>query len=198
MLLQIMEEGHLTDARGHKVDFRNAIIVMTSNVGAEMIRRQTQIGFALDRDEEKEERLAYEEMRKKLMDALRKVFRPEFLNRVDAIIVFHALTKDQITQIVDLELAKVAERLTEYEITLQTTAEGRLLLAELGYDPEMGARPLRRLIQTKIEDQLSDSLLSGEFMRFDTILIDAEDGEVVLRRETAELADETQEVVPAG
>jgi ATP-dependent Clp protease ATP-binding subunit ClpC len=198
MLLQIMEEGHLTDARGHKVDFRNAIIVMTSNVGAEMIRRQTQIGFALDRDEEKEERLAYEEMRKKLMDALRKVFRPEFLNRVDAIIVFHALTKDEITQIVDLELAKVAGRLTEYEITLQTTEEGRLLLAELGYDPEMGARPLRRLIQTKVEDQLSDSLLAGEFMRFDTILIDAEDGDVVLRRETAELADETQEVVPAG
>ena len=198
MLLQIMEEGHLTDARGRKVDFRNAIIVMTSNVGAEMIRRQTQIGFALDRDEEKEERLAYEEMRKKLMDALRKVFRPEFLNRVDAIIVFHALTKDQITQIVDLELAKVAQRLTEYEITLQTTEEGRILLAELGYDPEMGARPLRRLIQTKVEDQLSDALLAGEFMRMDTILIDAEDGEVVLRRETAELADETQEVVPAG
>jgi len=198
MLLQIMEEGHLTDARGRKVDFRNALIVMTSNVGAEMIRRQTQIGFALDRDEEKEERLAYEEMRKKLMDALRKVFRPEFLNRVDAIIVFHALTKDEITQIVDLELAKVADRLTEYEITLQTTEEGRLLLAELGYDPEMGARPLRRLIQTKVEDQLSDSLLAGEFMRFDTILIDAEDGDIVLRRETAELADETQEVVPAS
>ena len=198
MLLQIMEEGHLTDARGRKVDFRNALIVMTSNVGAEMIRRQTQIGFALDRDEEKEERLAYEEMRKKLMDALRKVFRPEFLNRVDAIIVFHALTKDEITQIVDLELAKVAGRLTEYEITLQTTEDARLLLAELGYDPEMGARPLRRLIQTKVEDQLSDALLAGEFMRFDTILIDAEDGEIVLHRETTELADETQEVVPAG
>ena len=198
MLLQIMEEGHLTDARGHKVDFRNAIIVMTSNVGAEMIRRQTQIGFALDRDEEKEERLVYEEMRKKLMDALRKVFRPEFINRVDAIIVFRALTKDEITQIVDLELAKVAGRLTEYEITLQTTEDARLLLAELGYDPEMGARPLRRLIQTKVEDQLSDALLAGEFMRFDTILINAEDGEIVLHRETTELADETQEVVPAG
>jgi len=198
ILLQIMEEGHLTDARGHKVDFRNAIIVMTSNVGAELISRQTQIGFALDRDEEKEERLAYEEMRKKLMDALRKVFRPEFLNRVDAIVVFHALTKDQITQIVDLELAKVAGRLTEYEITLHTTEDARLLLAELGYDPEMGARPLKRLIQTKVEDQLSDALLAGEFMRLDTILIDAEDGEVVLHRETTELADETQEVVPAG
>ncbi len=198
ILLQIMEEGHLTDARGRKVDFRNAIIVMTSNVGAEMIKRQTQLGFALDRDEEKEERLVYEEMREKLMDALNKVFRPEFINRVDGIIVFHALTKDQITQIVDLELAKVAERLTEYEITLQISEDGRLLLAELGYDPEMGARPLRRLIQNKVEDQLSDALLAGEFKRLDTIMIDAEDGEVVLRRETTEPTDETQEVVPVG
>ncbi|TET82232.1 MAG: ATP-dependent Clp protease ATP-binding subunit, partial [Anaerolineales bacterium] len=146
----------------------------------------------------KEERLVYEEMRKKLMDALDKVFRPEFLNRVDGIIVFHALTKDQITQIVDLELAKVAERLTEYEITLQISEDGRLLLAELGYDPEMGARPLRRLIQNKVEDQLSDALLAGEFKRLDTIMIDAEDGEVVLRRETTEPTDETQEVVPVG
>jgi len=198
MLLQIMEEGHLTDARGRTVDFRNAIVVMTSNVGAEMIRRQSQIGFALDRDEEIEERLAYDEMRKKLMDALRKVFRPEFLNRVDATIVFHALTRDQIAQIVDLELAKVAVRLGEYEITLQTSEAGRSLLADLGYDPEMGARPLRRVIQNKIEDQLSDSLLAGEFERGDTILIDAEDEEVVLRRVETEPTREAHETVPAG
>ena len=197
-LATIMEEGHLTDARGRTVDFRNAIVVMTSNVGAEMIRRQSQIGFALERDEEIEERLAYDEMRKKLMDALRKVFRPEFLNRVDATIVFHALTRDQIAQIVDLELAKVAERLIEYEITLQTSEAGRSTLAELGYDPEMGARPLRRVIQNKIEDQLSDSLLAGEFERGDTILIDAEDDEVVLRRVESEPTRETQETVPAG
>ena len=163
-----------------------------------MIRRQSQIGFALERDEEIEERLAYEEMRKKLMDALRKVFRPEFLNRVDATIVFHALTRDQIAQIVDLELAKVAERLKEYEITLQTSEEGRALLADLGYDPEMGARPLRRVIQNKIEDQLSDSLLAGEFERGDTILIDAEDEEVVLRQVEPEPEREAQETVPAG
>jgi ATP-dependent Clp protease ATP-binding subunit ClpC len=198
MLLQIMEEGHLTDARGRTVDFRNAMVVMTSNVGAEMIRRQSQIGFALERDEEIEERLAYDEMRKKLMDALRKVFRPEFLNRVDGTIVFHALTRDQIAQIVDLELAKVAERLREYEITLQTSEEGRSTLANLGYDPEMGARPLRRVIQNKIEDQLSDSLLAGDFERGDTILIDAEDEEVVLRRVEPEPEIEAQETVPAG
>ncbi len=198
MLLQIMEEGHLTDARGRTVDFRNAIVVMTSNVGAEMIRRQSQIGFALERDEEIEERLAYDEMHKKLLDALRKVFRPEFLNRVDGTIVFHALTRDQIAQIVDLELAKVAERLREYEITLQTSEEGRSTLADLGYDPEMGARPLRRVIQNKIEDQLSDSLLAGKFEQGDTILIDAEDGEVVLRRVDPEPEREAQETVAAG
>jgi ATP-dependent Clp protease ATP-binding subunit ClpC len=200
MLLQIMEEGHLTDARGRKVDFRNAIIVMTSNVGAEMIRRQSNIGFDLGVDEIQEERTAYEEMRKKLLDALRKVFRPEFINRVDAIIVFHALNKEQIKQIVDLELVKVSERLTEYGITLDISSEGRELMAEMGYDPEMGARPLRRVIQNKVEDRLSDGLLAGEFDEGDRILIGDEDGEIKLRKQEQEPEDEEnepQEVVPA-
>lgn len=197
MLLQIMEEGHLSDARGRKVDFRNAVIVMTSNVGAELIRRQTHLGFDLEREEVVEERLAYDEMHKKLMEALRKEFRPEFLNRVDATIVFHALTKEQITQIVDLELAKVAERLVEHGLTLSVTEEARSKLAELGYDPEMGARPLRRVIQDKVEDQLSDAMLAGDFEPTDTVLIDVEDGDVVLRRESTEPEDEAQEAVPA-
>lgn len=197
MLLQIMEEGHLSDARGRKVDFRNAVIVMTSNVGAELIRRQTHLGFDLEREEVVEERLAYDEMHKKLMEALRKEFRPEFLNRVDATIVFHALTKEQITQIVDLELAKVAERLVEHGLTLSVTEEARSKLAELGYDPEMGARPLRRVIQDKVEDQLSDAMLAGDFEHTDTVLIDVEDGDVVLRRESTEPEDEAQEAVPA-
>lgn len=197
MLLQIMEEGHLSDARGRKVDFRNAVIVMTSNVGAELIRRQTHLGFDLEREEVVEERLAYDEMHKKLMEALRKEFRPEFLNRVDATIVFHALTKEQITQIVDLELAKVAERLVEHGLTLSVTEEARTKLAELGYDPEMGARPLRRVIQDKVEDQLSDAMLAGDFEHTDTVLIDVEDGDVVLRRESTEPEDEAQEAVPA-
>lgn len=201
MLLQIMEEGHLTDARGRKVDFRNAIIVMTSNVGAEMIRRQSSIGFDLAVDEAQEERTAYEEMRKKLLDALRKVFRPEFLNRVDAIIVFHALNKDQIKQIVDLELVKVADRLTEYGISLDISSEGRELMAELGYDPEMGARPLRRVIQTEVEDQLSDGLLAGDFDEGDNILIGSEEGEVKLQKRRKEKdqqdeENEEQEAVP--
>jgi ATP-dependent Clp protease ATP-binding subunit ClpC len=198
MLLQIMEEGQLTDARGRKVDFRNAIVVMTSNVGAELIRRQDKLGFAIEVDEQAEERLEYEEMRKKLMDALRKIFRPEFINRVDAVIVFHALTKDQITQIVDLELVKVSKRLIDQQMTIRITEEARLLLAELGYDPEMGARPLRRVIQNKIEDPLSDKLLAGEFQISDDVLIDVEEGEVVLRCENPEPEDQAQEALPTN
>jgi ATP-dependent Clp protease ATP-binding subunit ClpC len=171
MLLQIMEEGHLSDARGRKVDFRNAIIVMTSNVGADMIKRQTGLGFNVQRDEETEERKAYEEMRKKLMDSLRRVFRPEFVNRVDAVIVFRSLTKEDLREIVSLELDKVAERLTEHSISLTATEEALDLLSDLGYDPDMGARPLRRVIQQKVEDALSDELLSGSFKNGDLIEI---------------------------
>ncbi len=183
MLLQIMEEGHLSDARGRKVDFRNAIIVMTSNIGAEMIKRQTGLGFALKRDEETEERLAYEDMRKKLMDSLKRVFRPEFINRLDSVIVFRALGRDDIKQIVQLELAKVAERLTDHAITLTATPAALGMLADLGYDPDMGARPLKRIIQQKVEDVLSDALLSGQFSDGEAIVVDVSDDEVVLRRE---------------
>jgi ATP-dependent Clp protease ATP-binding subunit ClpC len=182
MLLQIMEEGHLSDARGRKVDFRNAIIVMTSNVGADMIKRQSGIGFALQRDEETEERQAYDEMRKKLMESLKRVFRPEFINRLDSVMVFHALTRENIRDIVHLELKKVAERLEENEITLTATPEAVDNLAESGYDPDMGARPLKRVIQQKVEDPLSDALLSGQFDDGDTVVVDLEDGEIILKR----------------
>lgn len=187
MLLQIMEEGHLSDARGRKVDFRNAIIVMTSNVGADMIKRQSSLGFALRRDEETEERQSYEEMRKKLMDSLRRVFRPEFINRVDNVIVFRSLNKKDIEQIVELELAKVAARLEEHSITLRATSEALGKLADEGYDPEMGARPLRRVIQQKVEDPLSDALLSGQFEDGDSVLVDVEGDEVVLRKADGQL-----------
>jgi ATP-dependent Clp protease ATP-binding subunit ClpC len=187
MLLQIMEEGHLSDARGRKVDFRNALIVMTSNVGAEMIKRQSALGFALKRDEETEEKQAYDEMRKKLMDSLRRVFRPEFINRVDNVVVFRALNKQDIEQIVMLEINKVAQRLEEHSIQLNATPEALDLLAEQGYDPEMGARPLRRVIQQKIEDPLSDALLSGDFVDGDNIMVEVEDGKVVLHRSESEI-----------
>jgi ATP-dependent Clp protease ATP-binding subunit ClpC len=190
MLLQIMEEGHLSDARGHKVDFRNAIIVMTTNIGAEMIKRQTSLGFALKQDENMAEQEAYEEMRKKLLDSLKRVFRPEFTNRLDAIIVFRALNREDIQKIVSLELDKVASRLHEHELVLHTTPEALSELAARGYDPDMGARPLRRVIQQTIEDPLSDALLSGEIQDANVILIDVnEQKEIVLKPEEKEVAE---------
>jgi len=184
MLLQIMEEGHLSDARGHKVDFRNTIIVMTSNIGAEDIKRQSAFGFALPRDESAQESQAYEEMRKKLLDSLKKIFRPEFLNRLDGVVVFRALNKEDIRQIVTLELSKVSDRLKDHNIMLHASDAAVDQLADEGYDPDMGARPLRRVIQHKIEDYMSDALLSHEFKDGDTILVDLnEDREITLRRE---------------
>ena len=200
MLLQIMEEGQLSDARGHKVDFRNAIIVMTSNVGADMIKRQSSIGFSLKRDEVVEERLAYEDMRKKLMESLKRVFRPEFINRLDSVIVFRSLNKEDIKQIVTLELNKVAKRLEEYHIDLHATPAALEKLADLGYDPDMGARPLRRVIQQKVEDQLSDSLLAGEFDDCEVIDVDVEDDEIVLHRAELQtsLSGEEAEAIATG
>ena len=181
MLLQIMEEGQLSDARGRKVDFRNAMIIMTSNVVADMIKRQTSLGFGRKRDEEKDQERSYDDMRDKLMGQLKRVFRPEFLNRVDATIVFRTLTKDEITQIVDLELDKVRERLSEHMITLDVTESAKLLLADEGYDPDYGARPLRRVIQYRVEDELSDALLSGQFQDGDTVVVAEEEDRIVLR-----------------
>jgi ATP-dependent Clp protease ATP-binding subunit ClpC len=177
MLLQIMEEGHLADARGRKVDFRNAIIIMTSNVGADLIMKKTDIGFNLKVDEDLEEEVEYKDMRKKLTDALKRVFRPEFINRVDSVIIFRALRKEDLQAIVNLELDKVSHRLEEHEIVLDATDKAVSLLAELGYDREYGARPLKRVIQNKIEDPLSDKLLNGEFVDGDTVLVDVEVGE---------------------
>ena len=182
MLLQIMEEGHLTDAKGRQVDFRNAIIVMTTNVGAEEIRKQTSLGFQLKRDEKTEELTSYEEMRKKLTESLKKVFRPEFINRLDSVIVFRSLNKEDIRQIVALELNKVTERLAEHVVTLTATDPALDLLATQGFDAEMGARPLRRVIQQKVEDPLSDALLAGTFNEGDTILVEVVEDEVVLKR----------------
>jgi ATP-dependent Clp protease ATP-binding subunit ClpC len=183
MLLQIMEEGQLSDARGRKVDFRNSIIVMTSNIGAEMIRRQGSLGFTLQRDEKETEEKDYEEMRKKLLDSLRKVFRPEFINRLDAVIVFHPLNREHIRRIVNLELEKVAERMAEHDITINASDAALDYLSSEGYNPEMGARPLRRVIQDKVEDRLSDAVLSHEFKNGDSVIVDVnQEKEIILRR----------------
>ena len=181
ILLQIMEEGHLSDARGRRVDFRNTIIIMTSNIGAELIRRSSSLGFALHRDEAERERDSYQEMKEKLLDQLKKTFRPEFLNRVDEVMVFKSLNKEEIKQIVDLELDKLRKRLDEYQLKLEATDEAKTFLAEKGYDPKFGARPLRRVIQRLVEDPLSEGLLIGEFKPGDTVLADLEEDRIVLR-----------------
>jgi len=196
MLLQIMEEGHLADAKGRKVDFRNTIVVMTSNIGADVIKRQSAIGFQLEKDESLEEQLAYDEMRKKLMESLKRVFRPEFINRLDGVVVFRALNRQDIHQIVHLEIAKVADRLKEHNINVEASAAVTDLLADQGYDPDMGARPLRRVIQQMIEDKLSDAMLGHEFEDGETILLELdENNQVVLKHKTTE---PVQEPEPAG
>ncbi|MDW7754229.1 MAG: ATP-dependent Clp protease ATP-binding subunit [Brevefilum sp.] len=206
MLLQIMEEGHLSDARGRKVDFRNAIIIMTTNVGAEMIQRQSTFGFSLTVDETEEEAQAYKEMQKKLTDALKRSFRPEFINRLDSVIVFRSLNKEDIREIVQLELNKVNDRLEESNIHLRATDEALAYLAEEGYNPEMGARPLRRVIQHKIEDKLSDALLAKEFEEGQNILIDLEvtqeDGaevkKIVFKHDAQADQEETPDLAAVG
>ncbi len=181
MLLQILEEGHLTDARGRKVNFRNTIIAMTSNIGADLIQRQTSIGFNIKRDEHQEANLAYAEMRKKLTESLKRTFRPEFINRLDSVIVFRALSKEEIKEIVGLELIKVQDRLKDHRIQLEATEAAKALLAEKGYDQDYGARPLRRVIQSEVEDRLSDGFLAGQFKEGDTIVIDLLEGNIDFR-----------------
>jgi len=187
-LLQIMEEGTLSDARGRKVDFRNTIIVMTSNVGADIIKQQRSIGFGAQSDEPQDALRGYDEMRDILMEELKHIFRPEFLNRVDSVIVFHALTREEIADIVNLELNKVRQRLAELTITLEATEAAKALLADEGYSEEYGARPVRRVIQNRVEDALSDGILAGAFCEGDTIVVDAEDGEIILSQGAAEEA----------
>ncbi len=194
MLLQVMEEGQLSDARGRNINFRNAIIVMTSNVGADTIKRNTSLGFDLQRDESISEQEAYKDMRRNVMEQLRRAFRPEFLNRVDATVVFRSLTRDEIRDIVELELDKVRERLLEHAMTLEASDEARTWLADHGYDPEFGARPLRRLIQNEVEDVLSDGILSGRFPLAGIVLADVdEDGHLTLEA----MEEEGEEAAPA-
>ncbi|MFC2011673.1 ATP-dependent Clp protease ATP-binding subunit [Chloroflexota bacterium] len=180
ILLQIFDDGHLTDAKGRRVDFRNSIIVMTSNIGADLIRKGGSMGFASRGDEVKSQQMDYEQMKDKLLDEMKKTFRPEFLNRIDGVIVFHALNKEHIRQIVDLMLAIVTKQLAEKDIKLEVTDAAKDSLGEKGYDEVFGARPLRRVIQDTVEDKLSDSLLRGEFRSGDTVVVDLEGEEIVL------------------
>ncbi|MFC1940937.1 ATP-dependent Clp protease ATP-binding subunit [Chloroflexota bacterium] len=171
ILLQIFDDGHLTDARGRRVDFRNCIIVMTSNIGAELIRKGSSIGFVSRTDEAKTQQMDYERMKEKLLGELKKTFRPEFLNRIDGVVVFHALTKEHIRKIVHLMLAMVNQQLDEKEIKLEVTEAAKDLLGEKGYDEVFGARPLRRVIQEMVENKLSETVLRKEFKVFERVFV---------------------------
>ena len=182
MLLQIFDDGHLSDAKGRKVDFRNTIIIMTSNVGSDLIRKDGQFGFAVATDEAKTAEQQYERMRLKVTEEMKRIFRPEFLNRLDQSVVFHALTAEHIRQIVDLQLNDVRKNLAEKSISVEVTPVLLDHLGSKGFDPVFGARPLRRVIQNEIEDKLSDALLDGSFEEGDTLRMDFVNDEVVIQR----------------
>jgi ATP-dependent Clp protease ATP-binding subunit ClpC len=167
ILLQILEEGKLTDAQGRRVDFRNTIVIMTSNLGAAQISKNTGFGFSVG----DESGLSYDEMKSRVMGELKKVFRPELLNRIDEIIVFHKLSKEEITTIVDLQLRRLREQMASHEVAIELTDEAKELLVDKGYDPAMGARPLRRAIQRYIEDPLADFVLGRQLEPGSTILV---------------------------
>ena len=158
LLLQIFEDGRLTDSFGRKVDFRNTVIIMTSNVGAELIRKTSSLGFRAQKDE-----VTYQDMKDKLLEEVKRTFKPEFLNRIDDIIVFRSLAKGDLDKIVDIELGYVAERLKEQNISLEVSPEAKQLLIEKGFDPVFGARPLKRTIQRYLEDPLAHEIISGHF-----------------------------------
>jgi ATP-dependent Clp protease ATP-binding subunit ClpC len=186
ILLQMMEDGRLTDSQGRIVDFKNVVIIMTSNVGAQKLSEDRPIGFAINKSGPRAQtERAYESMRTRVMDELKRTFRPEFLNRVDDVIVFHALTQEEIHQIVDLMLKQVNKQLHVQGMKLEVTPEVKELLSKEGYDPNYGARPLRRAVQRVIEDPLSEEVLLGRFTDGDTILASMEDEKVTFRKAEA-------------
>src|SRR3954468_9722826 len=170
ILLQILEDGRLTDSQGRTVDFRHAIVIMTSNIGASEIARNTPLGFAVSDDETG---ISYDDMKTRITGELKKVFRPEFLNRIDDVIVFHKLTKEEIKSIVDLLLRRIRGSLAERDLQLDLTEGAEDFLVDKGWDPAMGARPLRRAIQRYIEDPLADFVLRSELEAGGTVLVEA-------------------------
>ncbi|MDP6072244.1 MAG: ATP-dependent Clp protease ATP-binding subunit [SAR202 cluster bacterium] len=184
ILLQIFDDGHLTDAKGRKVDFRNTIIVMTSNIGSDLIRQDRSIGFAARSDSGQSDSEAYDRMKNNVLDEVKRFFRPEFLNRVDATEVFHPLSREHMTQILNLMLVEVTSSLIEKGIDLKVTDAAKELLCDEGFDPVFGARPLRRVIQDTVEDKLSDAILSGELGPACTAVIDVDDGAIVVHSES--------------
>ena len=175
VLLQILEDGRLTDGQGRVVDFKNTVVVMTSNAGAHTLKKQRSLGFGSSVNDEK----GYETMRENIMDEVKRIFRPEFLNRVDEIIVFHALEQDEIDRIAALMLANVQKRLRERDIDLEVDESAIKLLSAAGYDLQYGARPLRRAIQRMVEDALSEEILNGKIKLGDRVFMTAKDDQLV-------------------
>ncbi|CAM3586187.1 ATP-dependent protease ATP-binding subunit ClpC [Marinicrinis lubricantis] len=181
ILLQVLEDGRLTDSKGRLVDFRNTLIIMTSNVGAEMIKKNSALGFTAHQDAGRD----YNNMKNKVMDELKKSFRPEFLNRIDEIIVFHSLEETHIGEIVSLMAEELRKRLKDQEVDFELTDSAKAFLAKEGFDPTYGARPLRRAIQKHIEDRLSEELLKGNISKGDSLIIDVKDGDLTVdKKET--------------
>jgi ATP-dependent Clp protease ATP-binding subunit ClpC len=191
-LLQILEDGRLTDAQGHTVDFKNTVIIMTSNLGTRDIQKGPGVGFAANANEE----MTYEKMKDRVTDELKRSFRPEFLNRIDEVIVFHSLSREHVKEIVDLMMKRVREQLKAKDVEIMLTDDAKNMLAEKGYDASLGARPLRRTIQRMVEDPLSEKLLWKEFKAGQTIIVDTRDGEVVF--EGAPIPPDTPPVELAG
>ncbi len=179
ILLQIFEDGRLTDAQGRVVDFKNTVIIMTSNVGATLIKKGTSLGF---RSSQEPEQMSYKEIKDSVMGELNKTFRPEFLNRIDEVIVFRSLTQNEIRQIADLLLNEVRELLTEQKITFSVRNSAKDILVKEGYDPNFGARPLRRTIERLVENPISEKILSGEFEEGDHIVIGAKKGKIIFEK----------------
>jgi ATP-dependent Clp protease ATP-binding subunit ClpC len=198
MLVQILEDGYLTDAKGRKVDFRNTIIIMTSNVGASEMFKEAQLGFrAASRDERKELEQTHDKMKDRVMEDMKKSFRPEFLNRIDQIIVFRALSQPDIKRILGLQLADLSKRLKEQNLTLKVTASAKAYLIEKGYNVEQGARPMRRAIQDYLEDPLAHGLLSLEFKTGDTVVVNRRGDKLHLQAESAQAAESESAEEPA-
>ncbi|HOE57240.1 MAG TPA: AAA family ATPase, partial [Bacillota bacterium] len=178
VLLQILDDGRLTDGKGRTVDFKNSVVIMTSNVGVSTIRKQAVLGFATSANEKED---AYEKMKNNVLEELKRTFRPEFLNRVDETIVFHQLEQEHIKLIVDLMLKSLLDRIKDMGINVEVTDKARGFLAEKGYDQAYGARPLRRAIQRMVEDRISEEILKGEIKTGAGVLIDAEEDKLIFR-----------------
>jgi ATP-dependent Clp protease ATP-binding subunit ClpC len=181
-LLQVLDDGRMTDGHGRTVDFKNTVIIMTSNAGVELIKRESAIGFSTKKDLAKAQKSNYEEMKEKVMIEVKKTFRPEFLNRLDEIIVFHELNEEQLRQVVDLLAKDLQKRLAERKLSVEITEKAKSWLAKEGYDPVYGARPLRRALEKYVENPLAVKVLGGEFKEGDTIVVDTGDDGLIFTK----------------